>query len=282
MNIFDYLKQATLLLSNSDTARLDIELLLAHLLNVSRTYLLTYPEQLISAEQKHSLDQLISQRQQGYPIAYLLKKRDFWNLTLTVNDQVLIPRPETELLVQLALEKIKGIKNPRILDLGTGSGAIACAIAQERSDAFIIAIDREESAIQVAVENAQRYQLNNIHYIVSHWCDGLVINSELEKFHLILSNPPYIKSTDDHLQQGDVRFEPRSALISGEDGLVDIRKIIQQAPSYLRPNGALLLEHGYDQASAVRDLLANNHYQEITSDCDLAGVERVTMGVCCG
>ncbi len=271
--IADYLKNSQNLLPNSDSARLDVELLLCHTLGVERSYLLAYPENALSLDQRKNLEQWITQRQAGYPMAYLLQKRDFWNLTLKVNESTLIPRPETELLVELALEKIKAIKNPSILDLGTGSGAIALAIAEERSDAWIIAVDRQQAAIQVAMENARRYQFNNISYIVSHWCDAIV-----GKFDVIVSNPPYIKLTDPHLQQGDVRFEPHTALIAAQQGFSDLKIIIKQSYSRLNAGGLLAVEHGCEQAAIIREYFAYQGYQKIETQFDLAGLERVTLG----
>lgn len=262
-------------LTKSDSARLDAELLLAHVLAKSRTYLFTWPEVELSAPHFTEFQRLIEQRQQGRPIAYLIGYREFWGLTLNVNDATLIPRPETELLVELALEHLAPDKPARILDLGTGSGAIALALAKERPQTHVLAVDFSSAALAVAQENTQNLGISNVQFQTSSWFNALPKSAQ---FKLIVSNPPYIAEQDPHLSQGDVRFEPATALSSGADGLDALREIIQQAPYYLIPQGWLLVEHGYDQGAAVIDLLRAHQFKNIACLQDLAGHDRVSLG----
>jgi release factor glutamine methyltransferase len=217
---------------------------------------------------------MLQRRLQGEPIAYILGEREFFGLSLKVTPATLIPRPETELLVELALQRIPVHGHFRVLDLGTGSGAIAISIAKNRPDANVVAVDASEAALQVARENAQRLGVANTSFLQSEWF------SELggQRYDLIISNPPYVAAGDVHLSQGDVRFEPVSALASGADGLDDIRRIAGQAGDFLEPGGRLLLEHGYDQAAQVRDLLTKNGFLEVFSAKDIAGIDRVSGG----
>lgn len=220
---------------------------------------------------------MVAQRLQGRPIAHLIGKREFSTLELSVTPDTLIPRPETELLVELALERIPPNQTCNILDLGTGTGAIALALASERPQAQIMAIDQSLSALQIAKLNAERYQLTNIQFIQSNWFTNLA-NTAHPVFDVIVSNPPYIAEGDQHLKQGDVRFEPLTALTAGHDGLNDLRVIVQQAPDYLTKQGWLLVEHGYDQGLAVRQLFAQAGFTAIATKQDLAGHDRVTLG----
>lgn len=260
-------------LPESPTARLDIELLLAAALGKSRSYLHTWPERIVPSEAANAFAAFIRRRQAGEPIAYILGQQGFWKLDLEVAAHTLIPRPETELLVEAAVQLLP-TRSARVLDLGTGSGAIALALASECSAWQVTGVDRIAEAVALAERNRVRLNLGNARVLESHWFSAL----HGERFDLIVSNPPYIASTDPHLSAGDVRFEPASALVAGEDGLDDLRLIIGQAPAHLNPGGWLLLEHGYDQAPVVRELLAQHDFEQIESRIDLGGHERITLG----
>jgi release factor glutamine methyltransferase len=258
----------------SESARLDAELLLCHVLGVSRSWLYAWPDKELEAEQQQRFDGLVARRAAGEPIAHLLGEREFWSLSLKVTPDTLIPRPETELLVERALSLLANDIPCRVADLGTGSGAVALAIARERPLCSVVASDLSQAALAVARENAERNRVTNVTFRPGRWCAAL----GEQKFELIVSNPPYIADDDPHLSQGDVRFEPRSALVAGGDGLDDIRTIIDESRRHLRPGGWLLLEHGYEQGAAVRRLLEENGYERVASWRDLAGHERVTGG----
>ncbi|MBA1290063.1 peptide chain release factor N(5)-glutamine methyltransferase [Pseudomonas japonica] len=260
-------------LPESPTARLDIELLLAAALGKTRSYLRTWPERIVGTEAAQVFASYLERRRQGEPVAYILGQQGFWSLDLEVAPHTLIPRPETELLVELALQCLPA-EQARALDLGTGTGAIALALGRERSGWQVVAVDRVPEAVALAERNRARLGLVNVSVRASHWFSAL----EGERFDLIVSNPPYICSEDPHLSAGDVRFEPSSALVSGRDGLDDIRHIIANAPSHLVSAGWLLLEHGYDQAPRVRELMAQQGFEQIESREDLGGHERVTLG----
>ncbi|NWB49770.1 peptide chain release factor N(5)-glutamine methyltransferase [Pseudomonas gingeri] len=260
-------------LPDSPTARLDAELLLAAALGKSRSYLHTWPEKIVSSEAALAFADFLVRRRGGEPVAYILGQQGFWKLDLEVAPHTLIPRPDTELLVEAALELLPAAP-ARVLDLGTGSGAIALALANERPAWHVTAVDRVPEAVALAERNRQRLGLNNATVLSSHWfsaLDGL-------RFQLIISNPPYIASSDPHLAQGDVRFEPASALVAGADGLDDLRLIIAQAPAHLEADGWLMLEHGYDQAEAVRELLSAQGFSEVHSRTDLGGHQRISLG----
>lgn len=262
----------------SDTARIDAEILLAHVLDCTRTYLRTWPEHALTIEQHEQFLKLLARRLAGEPIAHLTGKRDFWDMTLRVTTDTLIPRPETETLVELALAKIPPDASWRIADLGTGSGAIALAIARERPQCQITATDISPAALEVARDNAARLKIQNIRFALGRWLEPLAG----EQFEMIVSNPPYIHPTDPHLHQGDLRFEPRTALQSGPDGLSDIRTICTEARQHLRPPGWLLLEHGYDQGNAVPSILRELGYQQIQMTRDMAQNDRVSLGAWAG
>ena len=271
------LAETTQALATSTTGRLDAELLLAHVLDKPRSYLFTWPEQLLHSTQVAELRQLVSRRQAGVPVAYLIGQREFWHLTLKVTEATLIPRPDTELLVELALNpELLSWQEPsatvRVADLGTGSGAIALALASERPHWDVVAIDKSPAALAVARENAANNRITNTRFAEGSWCSPLAQNT----MSLIVSNPPYIADGDPHLKEGDVRFEPISALTSGIDGLEDIRQIAEQALPCLVPGGWLLLEHGYDQGAQVQTILAQAGYTQIRTEADLAGHDRVT------
>lgn len=259
----------------SDSARLDAELLLAHCLNKPRSYLFTWPEAEPDNTQLNCFEQLLQQRQSGQPIAYLLGYREFWDLKLYVTNDTLIPRPETELLVETALAFLSGRENSHILELGTGSGAIALALAKELPDAQITATDISKAALEVAQSNAGHYQLENITFLQSNWFSTIATNL---KFDLIISNPPYIASDDPHLNLGDVRFEPVGALASGTDGLDDIRHLITHSAHFLKRDGALMFEHGYDQGKETTGLMKKAGYKDTGCIKDLAGHDRITLG----
>lgn len=256
------------LLEHSDSASLDAQLLLCHVLGCDRTYLLTWPEKCLSEPQALCFQGLISERCAGQPVAYLIGEREFWSLGLEVSAATLIPRPETELLVELAL----GLPLPahaRVLDLGTGTGAIALALASERSYWQVTATDLQPAAVELAGRNAERLGLRNVEFCSGHWFNAL--QSDAPLFDLIVSNPPYIDSDDPHLREGDVRFEPRSALVAAEHGYADLFHIAEQGRSHLKPGGWLLLEHGWEQAEEVCQRLQQLGYQQVSSCKDLLG-----------
>lgn len=260
---------------DASTARIEVQSLLQHVLQVPRAFLLSHPEQILQTQQQTTYDAFLLRRLQGEPVAYLLGEREFFGLNFKVTPATLIPRPDTELLVELALQRLPHGKVCRVLDLGTGSGAIALSIAHVKPDAEVTAVDASEAALEVARENARRLGVANIRFHHSDWFSVL----DGQRFDLIVSNPPYVAAGDVHLTQGDVRFEPLSALASGADGLDDIRSIVSRAEAYLEQGAWLLLEHGYDQATQVRDIFRQNGYVEIFSAKDIAGLDRVSGGV---
>ncbi len=260
-------------LPDSPSARLDAEWLLAAALNKSTSYLRTWSEREVPAECAERFAADLERRRQGEPVAYILGRQGFWSLELEVAADTLIPRPDTELLVETALQLLPAAP-ARVLDLGTGTGAIALALATERPAWQVCGVDRIEAAVRLAERNRLRLGLHNAAFTLSDWFAGL----NGERFQMIVSNPPYIPASDPHLLQGDVRFEPQSALIAGADGLDDIRTIIAQAAAHLQSGGWLLLEHGYDQAEAVRMLLLSHGFEDVQSRLDLGGHERISLG----
>jgi len=255
-------------------ANLEANLLLQHVLHVNRAWVITHDRDVLNADQQAEFQLLLKRRLDGEPIAYIVGFREFYGLQLKVSPVTLIPRPDTETLVDAALEKIPLDKVSHILDLGTGTGAVALAIAKHRNNCEVTAVDQSSDALSVTLENAQSLKLNNLRLIESNWFSEL----QGEGFDLIVSNPPYIAQDDEHLKQGDLRFEPISALASGVDGLDDIRKIVQDAPDYLKTNGWLMLEHGFDQAESVATLLKARGFNQIAHAKDIAGRLRVTFG----
>lgn len=259
---------------NSPTPELDAEILLEHVLHRTKAYLYANPDKVLTSVQHQRFGGLIEQRAQGMPIAYITGHQGFWDLDLLVTRDVLIPRPETELLVEVALQLFPVDRSCIVTDLGTGSGAIALAIAHARPKWQLIGMDNSTAAIAVAKKNADHLKLKNIKFVLGDFCEFLPVDY---KFDLIVSNPPYIAERDPHLNQGDVRFEPHPALVAGEDGLDAIRKIAAISLGYLRPGGCLLLEHGFDQAQQVRGILAGYGYQNPVTRPDLAGHPRASM-----
>lgn len=269
------LNDAKMILSNcSTTPSLDAELLLAYLLEKDRTYLFSHPEKILSHDEYQNYQQLLEKRSQQVPIAYLIGKKSFWNLDLHVNEYTLIPRPETELLVELALSSCGGEwRSLSCLDLGTGSGAIALAIAKEKPQWKITAVDISVEALKVAEKNAKQNNVDNVMFMQSHWFSSLTA-----KFDVILSNPPYLDAHDPHLLREEIRYEPRGALVANDHGFADIENIIFNACNYLQPNGQVFIEHGYEQGSRVRELFTYYGYQSIKTFQDLAGLERISCG----
>lgn len=258
--------------AGNPSARLEADILLGAATGLDRAQLIARGEQRLSGSEQRQLDDLITRREAGEPIAHLLGTREFWSLTLGVTPDTLIPRPETETLVELALSVLPEQKGILLADLGTGSGAIAAALAHERPHWTLVAIELQGKTLTVAGANLGRLRLNNVRLVQASWLDA-VATSTLDA---VIANPPYIADTDPHLSRGDLRFEPRPALASGSDGLAAIRAIVAEAPRCLKPHGLIALEHGWDQAGAVRRLLSAHQFEAIATRCDLAGHERVT------
>ncbi|QUJ66815.1 peptide chain release factor N(5)-glutamine methyltransferase [Photobacterium sp. GJ3] len=269
------LKQAATQLtqSGSDSPHIDAAVLLCHVLDKPRSYLLTWPEKALTDAENTAFQALLARRQQGEPVAYIVGEREFWSLPLKVAPHTLIPRPDTERLVELALEKIPA--GAAVLDLGTGTGAILLALASERPDCRFTGIDLRPEAAALAEENRQRLHYEHVRILCGSWFSPL---PDDERFSVIVSNPPYIDETDPHLSQGDVRFEPRSALVAEEAGLADIRWICDHSRRFLNPEGWLLLEHGYQQGAAVREIFDTLGYQHVMTVQDYAGQDRVSLG----
>jgi release factor glutamine methyltransferase len=249
--------------------------LLAHVLAVPRERLIARPQTEVDAAQRARFDTLAARRRAGEPLAYLLGAREFYGRMLHVTPAVLIPRPETELLIDLTLNALRDVARPRVLDLGTGSGCIAVTLALERPDARVVAVDRSEDALAVARANAQALGAR-VEFRRGEWYAALT--GVASSFDAIVANPPYVARDDPHLAQGDVRFEPRAALTDEADGLTCLRAVIAGAGAFLSPGGWLAVEHGYDQASAVRRLMLEHGMQAVASHADMAGIERVTAG----
>jgi release factor glutamine methyltransferase len=274
--VSDVLHTATTLLARaSESPRLDAELLLEHVTGLNRTQFRAAPERELPVQAAWSFQQLVKRRMQGEPIAYIRGHQEFWSLLFEVTPAVLIPRPETELVVERALTHIDAGAACRLLDLGTGSGAIALAIASERPQTIVTAVDQSKDALAVATRNAARLQLPRVQFLQGNWFSALEPHV---RFDLIVSNPPYIANDDPDLQQQVRRHEPQVALIPGPSGFEALRAIIEGAPGRLVPNGWLILEHGWKQSPYVRDLLVRSGFAHVRSHADLAGHERVTEG----
>jgi release factor glutamine methyltransferase len=272
-SIRQLLEQASHLLT-TDSAQLDAEVLLAHALGQARSHLRAWPEKIPSAEQQENFQRLLQARLQGEPVAYLTGQREFWSLPLAVTPATLIPRAETETLVALALQRIPADSRADVADMGTGSGAIALAIAHERPGCQLLATDVSAAAIETAAANAKQLGVGNIEFLCGDWCTPL----KDRQFDVIVSNPPYIKDSDPHLQQGDVRFEPDTALAAGPQGMDDLTKLAHCTRQHLRTGGWLLLEHGYDQRDAVTQLLTSCGFSQVVDHQDDSGTDRVVVG----
>lgn len=273
--VSDALHTASVMLERvSSSPRLDAELLLEHVTGLPRASFRAAPEKELPTAAGWSFQQLVRRRMKGEPVAYILGQQEFWSLLFEVTPAVLIPRPETELLVQRALELIPSDRSVRIADLGTGSGAIAIAIASERRSTQVIGIDRSQAALEVAERNAARLQVSNVKFSQGDWFEPL----RGERVDLIVTNPPYVAQNDPDLSPQVRKHEPLVALIPGPTGLEAIEHIVRRAPDHLSPGGHLLIEHGWKQASAVRDLLVRRGFTHVRSHVDLAGSERVTEG----
>lgn len=256
-----------------EDARRESEILLGHCLGRSRAWLYTWPENEVAVEHAQQFRHLLEQRRSGAPVAYLVGEREFWTLSLSVNRDTLIPRPETETLVSWALE-LSLPDDASVLDLGTGTGAIALAVASAKPYWDVTAVDASEAALQVARANGVRNALQRVCFLHSDWYGAV----QGRRFHALLANPPYVDGSDPHLSRGDLRFEPRAALVSEEGGLADLRRLVAGAPTHLLDGGWLLLEHGFDQADAVRAMLRDAGFDRVSTRCDLEGRERISGG----
>ncbi|MCK8081600.1 peptide chain release factor N(5)-glutamine methyltransferase [Vibrio sp. 1CM24A] len=275
------LKAAIVKLQEGDNTSpsIDAAVLLCHALDKPRSYLLTWPEKHLTSEQESEFNALLKRRLTGEPVAYIIGEREFWSLPLKVSPSTLIPRPDTERLVEVALDKTYG-KQGAILDLGTGTGAIALALASEMPNRQVTGIDLRPEAQLLATENAQRLNITNATFLHGSWFEPLS-SEDVVKFSLIISNPPYIEKNDPHLSQGDVRFEPITALVAEEKGLADIRYISENARGFLENEGWLAFEHGYDQGLAVREIMQALGYLDVVTEKDYGGNDRVTLGRYC-
>ena len=256
-----------------NSAAIDSKMLLAACLQRDVVFLHTWPEKLLDKAQMQRFQEYIAQRSLGHPVAHIIGYRDFWSLRLNVSPATLIPRPETELLIEIALT-LNLTEHAKVLDLGTGTGAIALAMASENPNWLITGLDKNSQAVVLAQENAIMNTLERVNFIQSDWFSAV----EQQQFDLIVTNPPYIEDNNHYLQQGDVRFEPSSALTSGVDGLDDIRLIVAQSKHYLADNGCLMIEHGYQQSDQITDILSTHGFIHIRSELDLNDLPRVTLG----
>ena len=273
MDFHHWLQQAMRELSGSESPRRDAEILLEHVTGKARTYILAFGETQLTPEQQAALAELLARRKIGEPVAHLVGEREFWSLPLYVSAATLIPRPDTECLVEQALARLPA--DPcRILDLGTGTGAIALALASERPDCTVTAVDVMPDAVALAQRNAARHHLSNVSVLQSSWFSAL----GRQTFSMIVSNPPYIDECDPHLSQGDVRFEPLTALVAANAGLADLDHIISEARQHLQAEGWLLVEHGWTQGEAVRELFSAAGYSLVETCRDYGGNERLTLG----
>ncbi|MEQ4452012.1 MULTISPECIES: peptide chain release factor N(5)-glutamine methyltransferase [Kosakonia] len=273
MDYQQWLRQAIRELAASESPRRDAEILLGFVTGKSRTFILAFGETMLDAGQQQQLATLLARRVNGEPVAHLIGVREFWSLPLFVSPATLIPRPDTECLVEQALARLPS--SPcRILDLGTGSGAIALALASERPDCNVTAVDLMPDAVALAQRNAAHLNLTNIEILQSRWFSAL----EGQQFAMIVSNPPYIDEHDPHLAQGDVRFEPLSALVAADNGLADLHTLIDDARQHVLPGGWLLLEHGWQQGADVRAIFERYGWQHVATCRDYGDNERLTLG----
>lgn len=263
-----------LTLAGFESAKIDVFALLCFVLEKPSSYLYTWPEKKPTKKQETQFNKLLQRRLDGEPVAYLTGKREFWSLPLKVSPATLIPRPDTERLVELAIEKIVKVSSPKILDLGTGTGAIALALASELPDAKITGIDFNPEATELAQSNALHLDLTQCQFLTGSWFTPL----NNEKFDLIVSNPPYIDTEDPHLKQGDVRFEPLTALVAPNKGLADIEHIIMTARTFLNKDAYLLIEHGYNQGLCVKNIFERYNFKQVTTHKDYGGNDRITLG----
>lgn len=273
MEYTEWLKQAASRLSASDSAKRDAEILLEHVTGRSRTYLFAFGETQLSTEEYQQAESLLQRREKGEPIAYIVGEREFWSLPLYVSPATLIPRPDTECIVEQALARLTNPTN-QLLDLGTGTGAIALALATELPQSTVIGVDLNPDAVTLAQRNQQRLDIANVQFIQSDWFASL----SFQQFDMVISNPPYIDENDSHLSEGDVRFEPLTALVAKNEGLADLAYIISESRKYLKNQGWLLLEHGWTQGLAVRDLFKEYGYTRIDTCFDYGGRERISLG----
>jgi release factor glutamine methyltransferase len=261
----------------AESPRREAELLLCHVLGVGRAWLFAHDDAFIDPAQRERFEALLSRRAAGEPLAYLTGEREFFGLRFGVGPGVLIPRHDTEVLVEQALARLPRAPGLEVLDLGTGSGAVALSLAHERPELSVTAVDASAAALTIARSNAQRLRLPRVEFLEGDWFAPVAGR----RFDLVVSNPPYIEDADPHLQQGDLRFEPRSALASGADGLDDIRRIVEAAKAHLKPGGSLLLEHGHRQGGAVRALLVDAGFGDVETTQDLERRDRVSAGSLC-
>lgn len=273
MDFQHWLRHAVSELTESESPKRDAEILLEHVTGKARTYLLAFGETALGPEQEAQLEALLARRKNGEPVAHLVGEREFWSLPLFVSAATLIPRPDTECLVEQALARLPAVACD-ILDLGTGTGAIALALASERPDCAVTAVDVMPDAVALAQRNVERLGLNNVTVLQSSWFSAL----ENRAFATIVSNPPYIDERDPHLAQGDVRFEPLTALVAGNEGLADLEHIVTSSRQHLLPGGWLLVEHGWTQGEAVRSLFSRAGYCSVETCRDYGGNERLTLG----
>ena len=274
MDVSQLLRSATeQLLNLTDSPRLDAEVLLAHSLQKNRTWLVTWPDKDLPESDINQFNALLQRRISGEPVAHITGTREFWSLPLSVTADTLIPRPDTELMIEKILDIYPASSDITLADLGTGSGAIALALASERPHWKILATDQSASALEIAKKNALNLDLDNITFKLGNWFEPL----GNDVFDVIVSNPPYIPQADPHLTQGDARFDPITALASGDDGLDDIRMITAQARNHLKTHGRLFIEHGYDQKSEMLDIFTKNGFIEIQQVHDIANNPRITF-----
>lgn len=279
-SIFQVIKDTALLFSAvSDTEKLDAQLLIAHVLHKNVTYLHTWPDVELNAEQLTTLEALVSRRLTGEPIAYILGSQEFWSLPFLVSPATLIPRPDTEVLIETVLNHHSDSQHLRCLDLGTGTGAIALSLASEQPNWHVEAIDYSGDAVALAQKNAKHLQLTSVNIYQSDWFSNVATT---HRFDIIVSNPPYIDEADKHLGEGDVRFEPKSALVAENKGLADIQLITEQSLNYLNLNGYLYIEHGFDQGALVRDILLEFGYTSVITIKDYGENDRITYGKATG